>query len=698
MYWPIMTDYQEAIQSPQTCFSDNDLREGRFDLDNLGLPRPISGNFACVYGLTYKASKWAVRCFLKNTQDQEKRYQYIHSYLEKFHSPYFVPFKYIRNGIRVKGVWYPILKMEWINGLSLSAYIEKNLTNQAAIQSLSQKFIGLAKNLEENSIAHGDLQHGNIIVVGEEIKLVDYDGMYVPDLDGMPSIEVGHPNYQHPMRSEKDFGPHLDRFSEWVIYLSLVAISRDPSLWTNLKGGDENLIFRNIDFSNPDASDSIRILENQPDPEIKKIAWFLREIIDCKNLPQVPKLDSNSISLFDPKPVPASSGERTGIKAKIPTWILDYIDVNEFEFYEDLHVERRSLAVFLLAELVTLAFFVLQEMNSAIFLLFIISEPLFMISFIYFRFSKNAKVIEKQRLLSQKKNHRQNLTQLTKKIEEVKTNISQIMIEEKEVTVALNQRANRVAQIEQDEIANIDEEVNAQLQTLDKDVLRLDSEEAEDYRNKLTSYQEEFIVKKLSSVQVADASIHGIGAENIRRLSKAGIETAGDIEDYQVRQDPLRHDREIAILRIKGKGGIRVASIGPAKAKLLVEWRKNLEQQMNGKVPKAVSPEISAQIKTKYELKRENIANQKLYVIPDEANQRKTNVHTRYRKALEQNRKEVKRLSRYYLEKKVKLEKVLADLEAEKIKVNLEQTALLKKLLPYKKINLYYYVRRVLQI
>ncbi len=138
--------------------------------------------------------------------------------------------------LKVKGVWYPILKMEWINGESLSTYIEKNLTNPAAIQSLSQKFIELAKNLEQNSIAHGDLQHGNIIVVGEEIKLVDYDGMYVPGLDGMLSNEIGHPNYQHPIRSEKDFGPYLDRFSEWIIYLSLKAISLDPSLWMTFKG------------------------------------------------------------------------------------------------------------------------------------------------------------------------------------------------------------------------------------------------------------------------------------------------------------------------------------------------------------------------------------------------------------------------------------------------------------------------------
>ena len=32
MYWPIMTDYQEAIQNPRFCFNDPDLRDGVVDL------------------------------------------------------------------------------------------------------------------------------------------------------------------------------------------------------------------------------------------------------------------------------------------------------------------------------------------------------------------------------------------------------------------------------------------------------------------------------------------------------------------------------------------------------------------------------------------------------------------------------------------------------------------------------------------
>ena len=47
--WPTMTDYQEAVQAPQICFTDKQLTTGAAVLNKLGLPRPICGQFASVY-------------------------------------------------------------------------------------------------------------------------------------------------------------------------------------------------------------------------------------------------------------------------------------------------------------------------------------------------------------------------------------------------------------------------------------------------------------------------------------------------------------------------------------------------------------------------------------------------------------------------------------------------------------------------
>src|SRR5882762_2108677 len=134
--------------------------------------------------------------------------------------------------------------------------------------------------LQKASIAHGDLQHGNILVVNSAPKLVDYDGMYVPALSGNVSNEVGQPNYQHPRRTPLDFGPYLDNFSSWVILLSLVALSVEPQLWDKFQGGiDDCLLFRKRDFEEPHRSALIKALETSPSPDLRHAISLFRTVI-----------------------------------------------------------------------------------------------------------------------------------------------------------------------------------------------------------------------------------------------------------------------------------------------------------------------------------------------------------------------------------------------------------------------------------
>jgi serine/threonine protein kinase len=189
-------EYQDAIQNPRSCFSHPELQLSRPETDKLGLPRPRSGNFAVVFPLVLGSNKWAVRCFTTYHPDQEMRYQKISQHLKQQALPYTVGFEFIKQGIKVKGSWYPILRMEWVEGESLLKYIERNLNKPAVIESLAEQFYRLVSDLRKCGIAHGDLQHGNIIVVNGGCRLVDYDGMFVPGLEGLASNELGHPNYQ----------------------------------------------------------------------------------------------------------------------------------------------------------------------------------------------------------------------------------------------------------------------------------------------------------------------------------------------------------------------------------------------------------------------------------------------------------------------------------------------------------------------
>ncbi len=79
--------------------------------------------------------------------------------------------------------------------------------------------------------------------------------MYVPEFSGTKSPELGHDNFQHPMRTSNSYSERLDNFSILVTYLSLIAVAEDPSLWTKYNKGDQDcLIFRKSDFLDPSRS------------------------------------------------------------------------------------------------------------------------------------------------------------------------------------------------------------------------------------------------------------------------------------------------------------------------------------------------------------------------------------------------------------------------------------------------------------
>src|SRR5258706_2162546 len=127
MAWPTPQDYNEAVQNPRLVFADADLQSGRPDLTPLGLPRPITGGFASVYRLQCTNATWAVRCFLRQFEDQQQRYAAISEHLARVRLPYTVGFTFLRQGIRVHGQWYPILKMWRVQDQPLSTFILNHL-------------------------------------------------------------------------------------------------------------------------------------------------------------------------------------------------------------------------------------------------------------------------------------------------------------------------------------------------------------------------------------------------------------------------------------------------------------------------------------------------------------------------------------------------------------------------------------------
>jgi WD40 repeat protein len=252
--WPTMSDYQEAVQNPANCFSDAQLKAGTPTLNALGLPSPVTGGFCSVYQVTSGKTRWAVRCFLHNIRDGRERYKEISKYLRGRKLKETVGFEYVQDGIRVRGDWHPVLKMEWVDGLQLNTWVDRHSQDPKALRQLEERWAALMDALEAQKIGHCDLQHGNVLVdTHDQLKLIDYDGMYVPALRGKGSHEKGHPAYQHPQRDGRDFDDTIDRFAALVISTSLIAVAESPALWKRFYD-DDNLIFKRHDFMDPDGA------------------------------------------------------------------------------------------------------------------------------------------------------------------------------------------------------------------------------------------------------------------------------------------------------------------------------------------------------------------------------------------------------------------------------------------------------------
>lgn len=277
--WPTPQEYNEAIQTPQLCFSDPDLKKTRIALNALGLPKSASGAFASVYKATNGSTAWAVRCFLSNRPEQSARYKHISDFVLFDNLDSTVDFHYLTEGVQVKGQWYPCLKMVWVEGPTLDQYIEANFKDSAKMTELLKSFHQMVGELEGAGIGHGDLQHGNIIVSDKGLRLVDYDALYVPALAGLKSLEFGHPNYQHPLRTENHYDPDVDNFSCWLIHASLLAIAIDPSLYRKLGGGDDALLFKRKDLADPENSPVFEAMLSHDSEHIRETAVLLQRML-----------------------------------------------------------------------------------------------------------------------------------------------------------------------------------------------------------------------------------------------------------------------------------------------------------------------------------------------------------------------------------------------------------------------------------
>jgi len=265
MNYPLISEYIEAIKSAEDNFEE--LSYLRPVLGTDGLPVMTGGNFAEVFKMKdVKTGKfYAIKCFTKEQKGRAEAYRQISKELKDVSSPYLTSVRYIENELFVdtdqtKETEFPVLLMDWVEGKTLDRYLRDNLNDKYAIEMLAYRFSQLAQWLLLQPFAHGDLKPDNIIVREDgTLVLVDYDGMFVPDMRGQMARELGSPDFRHPLRNENEFDQGIDDFPVMSILISLIGISKSPDLLSKY-GAPDRLLFSKTDYANIDQQNIIKDL------------------------------------------------------------------------------------------------------------------------------------------------------------------------------------------------------------------------------------------------------------------------------------------------------------------------------------------------------------------------------------------------------------------------------------------------------
>ena len=285
-----------------------------------------SGAFAAVFKGSLNGTNYAIRCFLTAEDETINRYKTICDYLNDIQAPWKTECEFIENEISINGNSYPILKMEWLNGLLINQFVSNHLSDNDVLTELQKKLVAISNDIEKHKIGHGDLQCGNIIITGAssnfQVKLIDYDGMYVPALANKKSIEKGRSEFQHPKRTMNNFNPEMDRFSFWVMITALEALKVDKTLWREVMQGGfntlDNFLFTIQDFLNPNQSNLFNRLYNLNSTSLNfyldKLKWFCNSEYSVVTKPVLSGQSTSSTSYIPTdhqKYVPNNSNSQT---------------------------------------------------------------------------------------------------------------------------------------------------------------------------------------------------------------------------------------------------------------------------------------------------------------------------------------------------------------------------------------------------
>lgn len=262
---PTIPEIKVSIENKDLFVKDEFIKNGNFQRGINGGLIMFTGGFTAVFPVVVKNEKWAFRCWHANLGNTAQRFREIAQCVKSSQAQYLCDFAYVESGILVDGKLYPTTRMRWVEGKTIKDFLCDNIYNKSVLLKLANDFLLLINDMHTRGFAHGDLQHGNIMVDNKGLLyLVDYDSFYCPALKGERDIIKGLPDYQHPARNKNLFANEkLDYFSELVIYTSIIAIAENPNLANKYQvANSEKMLFSKNDFNSFKSSEIYKDLKS----------------------------------------------------------------------------------------------------------------------------------------------------------------------------------------------------------------------------------------------------------------------------------------------------------------------------------------------------------------------------------------------------------------------------------------------------
>ncbi len=162
--YPSGEEYVNAVRNINVCVIDPAFRGGHPRKKGF-LIEQYAGGYSRVFPITMGNKKTlALRGFTSDVQDAKRRYQIISSSINRLSLDYFVEFQYVERGIRIKGKEFPIIRMEWFDGVTLKIFLQNNRFHSHLVRQPAHIFFDMVKTLHSHGISHGDLQEENILI------------------------------------------------------------------------------------------------------------------------------------------------------------------------------------------------------------------------------------------------------------------------------------------------------------------------------------------------------------------------------------------------------------------------------------------------------------------------------------------------------------------------------------------------------